>query len=90
MTLDAAIVDTGEKAPEPEKGEFEMLEKAPAYHKFIQTPKKSVASTPKNVTDHIRKKDLPLLVNTLPAGIYVKGFEDSESCKLFLTWIFLR
>ena len=78
--IDVELADTAEKAPEPEKGVFEMISTCPPYHHFIAHPphKKANSSFSKGAIDHLRKKDLPNLVDNLAAGIYVKGFEDSK------------
>lgn len=76
--IDVELADTAEKAPEPEKGVFEMIATCPPYHHFVAHPshKKANSSFSKGAIDHLRKKDLPSLVNNLAPGIFVKGFED--------------
>ena len=70
------VTDTAEKEVEPEKGEFEMITSVPPYHKFFDKMKSPMP--PQSVVDFVLKKDIPLLRSSLPAGIYVKAFEESE------------
>jgi len=71
---DVEVTDTAEKEVEPEKGEFEMITSVPPYHKFFDKMKSPMP--PQSVVDFVLKKDIPLLRSSLPAGIYVKAFEE--------------
>ena len=74
--VDEQLENTWDKEHEDEKGEFELLEKAPSYHHFFSTPAGGVkpstaptASVPASVAEFVMKKDIPLLRSSLPAGI---------------------
>ena len=74
--VDEQLENTWDKDHQDEKGEFELLEKAPSYHHFISAPAGGVkpstaaaASVPASVAEFVMKKDIPLLRSSLPAGI---------------------
>ena len=49
---------------------------ATSGHKFFE--KMKGPAPPQSVIDFVLKKDIPLLRSSLPAGIYIKAFEESE------------